>query len=136
MHLYRSIAPYRSNQVFSKVIAKIPTIPGISAFRYSPYWSNQVFSKATPAIPTTPQYFEISVPTLPVQSGIFKCHTYNTYYIPVFEISRPTRPAQSGIFQCHMSDTHAHHGVGYPGKYRRHAQHETSPRGPVYESVV
>ena len=61
---------------------------GILSFRYLPYRLDQVFSDVIPAIPTIPRYFEISVPTIPARSGIFRCHTH---------------------------DTHAYRGMEYPG---------------------
>ena len=58
---------------------------GILRFRYLPYRLDQVFSDVIPAIPTIPRYFEISVPTLPARSGIFRCHTHDTHAYPGME---------------------------------------------------
>jgi len=84
--------------------------------------SVQVFSSVIPTIPTIPRYFEISIPTIPARSGIFRCHTCDTrntpvfWYLPyqldqVFSNAIPTIPTRTVVW-----DTPGIYR-GNPGKY-------------------
>ena len=43
--------------------------------------------------------YKIALPTIPARSGVFKCHTFDTYDNRYFGMSDPTVPAPPGIFK-------------------------------------
>ena len=100
--------------------------PGISRFQYLPYRLDQVFSKAIPTIPTIPRYFRMTIPTVPARSGIFRYHTHGTHaypgisrfrYLPyrldqVFSDAIPTIPTHTPVWHTPVNTG------GAPGIYR------------------